>query len=55
MVEERMVASIKAVGDVWYTAWINAGQPNLKKLNDDVWEETPIISDPNIKTRAHTN
>ncbi len=33
MVEERMRASIKATGDLWYTAWIDAGQPNLSKLD----------------------
>ncbi len=28
-VERRMKASIKMVGDVWYTCWVNAGQPDL--------------------------
>jgi hypothetical protein len=32
MVERRMRVAIKAVGSYWYTAWVNAGQPNLKKL-----------------------
>lgn len=32
MVERRMTASVKAIGDVWYSAWVNAGQPNLKNL-----------------------
>jgi len=27
MVEERMRKSIKAIGDCWYTAWVDAGQP----------------------------
>ena len=30
MVERRMRNSIIAVGSLWYTAWINAGQPNLE-------------------------
>ena len=34
MVERRMRASILRVGSVWYTAWIDAGQPDLKKLID---------------------
>lgn len=34
MVEQRMRASIKMVGDIWYTAWIDAGQPDLKRLID---------------------
>lgn len=33
MVENRMQASIKAVGDVWMTAWVNAGQPDLMVLS----------------------
>ena len=32
MVERQMRASIKMIGDVWYTAWVDAGQPNLKEL-----------------------
>ena len=33
MIERRMRASIFAVASLWYTAWINAGQPNLKSIN----------------------
>ena len=33
MVEARMQASILSLGSAWYTAWIDAGQPNLKKLS----------------------
>ena len=32
MVERQMRASIKMLGDVWYTAWVDAGQPDLKTL-----------------------
>jgi hypothetical protein len=32
MVERRMRESIFAVASFWYTAWINAGQPDLKNL-----------------------
>ena len=32
MVERRMRASIHAVASFWYTAWINAGQPDLSSL-----------------------
>lgn len=28
-VEDRMRASILAIGSAWYTAWVNAGQPEL--------------------------
>ena len=29
MVEDRMRKAIHAVGSTWYTAWVNAGEPNL--------------------------
>ncbi len=32
MVERRMRTAILMVGSYWYTAWVNAGQPNMKKL-----------------------
>lgn len=34
MIERRMRQSIHATASFWYTAWINAGQPDLKKLNN---------------------
>ncbi|MBW6497448.1 MAG: hypothetical protein K0B09_03585 [Bacteroidales bacterium] len=34
MVEEHMRLAVKSVGDFWYTAWINAGQPDLYKLEE---------------------
>lgn len=34
MVERQMRTSIKMTGDIWYTAWIDAGQPVLKELID---------------------
>ena len=32
-VERRMKASVKMVGDIWYTCWVNAGQPDLKEMS----------------------
>jgi hypothetical protein len=32
MVERRMRASILEVGSYWYSAWVDAGQPDLNKL-----------------------
>jgi len=32
MVERRLTRSIIKVGSYWYTAWVNAGQPNLDEL-----------------------
>jgi len=32
MVEQRMRGAIKMLGDFWYTAWLDAGQPDLRAL-----------------------
>ena len=32
MVERRMRASVLEIGSYWYSAWVDAGQPNLNKL-----------------------
>ncbi len=32
MIERQMQRAVKLVGDFWYTAWVNAGQPDLYKL-----------------------
>ncbi len=34
MVERRMRSAIIMVGSLWYTAWVNAGQPDLSKMED---------------------
>ena len=33
MIERRMRQSIYAIASFWYTAWVNAGQPDLKTLS----------------------
>jgi hypothetical protein len=35
MIERRMRQSVFAVASCWYTAWVNAGQPPLDRLNQD--------------------
>ncbi len=37
MTERRMQQSIYAVACYWYTAWVNAGQPDLKKLSGKIF------------------
>lgn len=44
MVEQRMRDAIKMVGDFWYTAWIDAGQPDLKSLIDYVPTEEELAT-----------
>lgn len=33
-VERQMKASIRMVGDLWYTCWVNAGQPDLGSITN---------------------
>ena len=42
MVERRMRQSIFAVASFWYTAWVNAGQPDLKNLSKQKFSEAEI-------------
>ncbi|MDX2188481.1 MAG: zinc dependent phospholipase C family protein [Bacteroidota bacterium] len=41
-VERRMRASIKMVGDMWYTCWVDAGQPDLNKLIEFKFSEDEL-------------
>lgn len=34
MEEHQMKLAIHSVADYWYTAWVNAGKPDLSRLND---------------------
>ena len=38
-VERQMRASIKMVGNFWYTCWVDAGQPDLTALTQPISEE----------------
>jgi hypothetical protein len=42
MVERRMRQSVLTVASFWYTAWVNAGQPDLKDLVDKAFSEEDI-------------
>lgn len=64
MVERRLTKSIITVGSYWYTAWVNAGQPDLNKLlektpsqqliEEDV-ELNKLFENSKIKGREHEN
>lgn len=64
MVERRLTQSIIKVGSYWYTAWVNAGQPDLNKLmektpsqqliEEDV-ELNKLFDNNKIKGREHEN
>ena len=34
LVERRMCQAIITIGSLWYTAWVNAGKPNLERFGD---------------------
>jgi hypothetical protein len=62
MVERRMRASIKMIGDFWYSAWVDAGQPDLRSLidyiptQDELTErrlELQLMRNSRIRTREH--
>lgn len=48
MIERRMRQSIYAVASFWYTAWINAGQPDLKELATKKFTEADIKEFENL-------
>jgi hypothetical protein len=62
MVERRMRTAITSIASMWYTAWINAGQPDLKNLlpvafNEADLKEFEILEaawkDNQLKGRPH--
>lgn len=42
MIERRMRASIHSVASIWYTAWVNAGQPDLKNLQPTIFSKEDL-------------
>lgn len=52
-IERQMKASIRMVANFWYTAWINAGQPNLNKIELHKGEDEKMTPNSEIKTRSH--
>ena len=55
MVEKRMRASIKMVGDYWMSCWVKAGQPDLSELirNTIKEKDSVYLTDPKVKLRNH--
>jgi hypothetical protein len=44
MIERRMRQSVYAIASFWYTAWINAGQPNLQSLSKKTFNSEEIAA-----------
>lgn len=55
MVETRMQDAILSIGSVWFSAWIDAGQPDLDNISKLEIEEEEIKIDASISTRDHSN
>ena len=64
MVERRMRAAILTVGSMWYTAWVNAGKPNLdkfdnKEISDSLKQfnkaEEQLKNDTNKEVKGHND
>jgi len=43
MVERRMRSAISALGHAWYTAWVDAGQPDMSNL------DAPVVTQEDLK------
>ena len=48
-----MQDAIHAIGSVWYSAWIEAWQPDLMNLDKIEVEVEEVKVDPSISTREH--
>ncbi len=61
MIEERMRNSIWAIGSSWYTAWVDAGQPDFEFLSVAKTRDSSFIytgppeSSRSMKKRIHDN
>lgn len=56
MVERRMTAAVKAVASFWYTAWVNAGQPDLMNLRETIITDSAdvVITPPGLTDISKT-
>lgn len=52
MVEERMRHAVHAVGNVWYTAWIDAGQPDLRSSKEILLSAEEIREQENLEKQV---
>jgi hypothetical protein len=47
-VERQMKASVKMVSDIWYTSWVDAGQPNLENLPTFTSDKNEELQDKEV-------
>jgi len=54
MVEEQFRTAIRSVGSAWYTAWVDAGKPNLSgQLSQLLVERDTLTTRPGLEGRGH--
>jgi hypothetical protein len=51
MIERRMRQSISSIASFWFTAWVNAGQPDLKSLVKQKFSEADIKEFEELNTK----
>lgn len=55
MVQEQMRKSIISLGSVWYSAWIDAGQPDIDDIIDDVDTEKQMEEQKKLENAVKEN
>jgi hypothetical protein len=55
MIERRMRQSIECTASFWYTAWVNAGQPDLKGLTKQKFTEADAKEFEELNTKWNSN
>ena len=50
-VERRMRLSIQSIASFWYTAWVNAGQPDLKGLSKQKFSKADVAAFEELNTK----
>lgn len=54
MIERRMRQSIHTIASFWYTAWVNAGQPDLKSLVKQKFSEADVKEFEELNSKWNT-
>lgn len=55
MIERRMRQSISSISSFWYTAWVNAGQPDLKGLVKQHFSESDLKEFEELNLKWNSN
>ncbi len=49
MVENQMRSAVKLIGDLWFTSWVDAGQPQLDNLKIKIERSQPVSPNDSIQ------